>query len=79
MKNIAENLRNPLVWVYLVAFIKVFLAAIGVEITEAQWTEWEQVINALCGLLVALGIFSFNPFDKRSDINGNQTKTHPDK
>jgi uncharacterized membrane protein len=65
MKNIVENLRNPLVWVYLVAFVKVFLAAVGVEITEEQWTEWEQVINALCGLLVALGIFSFNPFQRQ--------------
>jgi uncharacterized membrane protein len=79
MRNIAQNLKNPLTWVYLFSFTKVFLAAVGIEVAPEQWELWEQVVNAACGILVALGIFSFNPFDKRSDINGNQTKTHSGK
>jgi hypothetical protein len=62
MRSIAQNLRNPLTWVYLFSFVKVFLAAIGIEITETQWNTWEQVVNAGCGVAVALGIFAFNPF-----------------
>jgi hypothetical protein len=57
-----QNLRNPAVWVYLFAFVKVFLAAVGVEIAPEDWQQWEEVANAACGVAVALGIFSFNPF-----------------
>ncbi|UWE05316.1 hypothetical protein [Laceyella sacchari] len=65
MKNIVENLKNPLVWVYLLSFIKVTLGAVGVDIAPEQWAQYEDVLNALCGLLVALGIFAFNPYQRQ--------------
>jgi hypothetical protein len=64
MKNIVQNLRNPMAWVYLFSFTKIFLAAIGIEMPDDQWNTWEQVLNAACGVGVALGIFHFNPFQR---------------
>jgi hypothetical protein len=45
MKNIVENLKNPLVWVYLLSFIKVTLGAVGVDIAPEQWAQYEDVLG----------------------------------
>lgn len=62
----ANRLKNPVVWVYLFSFVKVLTAALGFDVAPEQWELWEQVLNAACGVAVALGIFNFNPFDEKS-------------
>jgi hypothetical protein len=67
MKNIAENLKNPLVWVYLLSFVKLSLAIAGVEITPERWAQVEDLLN-IAGLVgVGLGIWTYNPFAKGED------------
>jgi hypothetical protein len=60
-----EQLKNPQVWMYLFSFLKVLTAALGLEIAPEQWDQWEQILNALAGLGVALGIFAFNPYQRQ--------------
>lgn len=60
-----QQLKDPRVWIYFFSFLKVLTAALGFEVAPEQWDQWENVLNAACGLGVALGIFAFNPFEKK--------------
>jgi len=52
--------------VYNIALVKIlFPSVFGVQVTPEQWVQVEQVVKAVAGLLVAIGIFSYNPFQKK--------------
>ena len=60
-------LRDPRVWVLFFSFTKVFLAAVGVEIAPDKWAVYEDVFNAMCALLVGMGIFVYSPDQYQDD------------
>jgi hypothetical protein len=62
--NITQSLKDPKTWVLFISFLKVFLAAIGIDIAPEQWVAWENVLNAACALAVGLGVFAYNPYEK---------------
>lgn len=65
-------LRDPRVWVLFFSFTKVFLAAVGVEIAPDKWAVYEDVFNAMCALLVGMGIFVYSP-DQYSEEDNDHT------
>jgi hypothetical protein len=56
---------QPVVFVYLLSFFKVYLALIGYDIAPATWANIEELLNIICAGLVAVGIFAYNPFQKK--------------
>jgi hypothetical protein len=41
------------------------MALIGYDIAPATWANIEELLNIICAGLVAVGIFAYNPFQRK--------------
>lgn len=71
-----QALRDPRVWGLFFCFVKVFLAAIGIDIAPEKWSLYENAFNAMCALLVGMGIFVYSP-DQYEEDNDHTDDLRP--
>lgn len=71
MEQLLSIIRDPKAWGLFFAFVKVVLSSLGVNVAPEQWDMWEDILNAICGIAVGLGIFRYNPVHKaEADVIG---------